>query len=76
MTELKEKFIEAIKGIDFSKLSIYELKTVSEIAKTTDELNRADYMDSLMKTMKSAMQPPKAFQDVPEPKTLCALKEG
>lgn len=75
MTELKGKLIEAIKNIDFGKLSINELKTISEIAKTTDELNKADYMDSIVETMKSAMQPPKVFPDIPEPKTLFALKE-
>lgn len=31
MDEIKEKFIEAIKNIDFEKLSVNELKTVSEI---------------------------------------------
>lgn len=40
MDEIKEKFIEAIKKIDFEKLSVNELKTVSEITETMDKLSK------------------------------------
>lgn len=53
MDEIKEKFIEAIKKIDFEKLSVNELKTVSEITETMDKLSRKDYMETLVETLKS-----------------------
>ena len=53
MDEIKEKFIEAIKKIDFEKLSIGELKTVSEITETIDKLSKKDYMETLVETLKS-----------------------
>jgi hypothetical protein len=53
MDEIKEKFIEAIKKIDFEKLSVNELKTVSEITETIDKLSKKDYMEALVETLKS-----------------------
>lgn len=53
MDEIKEKFIEAIKNIDFEKLSVNELKTVSEITETMDKLSKKDYMETLVETLKS-----------------------
>ena len=53
MDEIKEKFIEAIKKIDFEKLSVNELKTVSEITETMDKLSKKDYMETLVETLKS-----------------------
>lgn len=53
MDEIKEKFIEAIKKIDFEKLSVNELKTVSEITETIDNLSKKDYMETLVETLKS-----------------------
>ncbi len=53
MDEIKEKFIEAIKKIDFEKLSVNELKTVSEITETIDKLSKKDYMETLVETLKS-----------------------
>lgn len=53
MDGIKEKFIEAIKKIDFEKLSINELKTVSEITETVDKFSRKDYMETLVETLKS-----------------------
>lgn len=53
MEEIKEKFIEAIKKIDFEKLSVNELKTVSEITETIDKLSKKDYMETLVETLKS-----------------------
>nr|DAD72719.1 MAG TPA: hypothetical protein [Siphoviridae sp. ct7EW56] len=50
---IKEKFIEAIKKIDFEKLSVNELKTVSEITETIDKLSKKDYMETLVETLKS-----------------------
>ena len=41
MDEIKNKFIEAIKKIDFEKLNISELKTLAEMAKK-------DYSELLM----------------------------
>lgn len=52
MDEIKEKFIEAIKKIDFEKLSVNELKTVSEITETIDKLSKKDYMETLVETLK------------------------
>ena len=54
MTELKEKLISAIKSVDFTKLNIYELKTVAEISETVDKLDKKDYSEMLVETMKSA----------------------
>lgn len=53
MDEIKEKFIEAIKKIDFEKLSVNELKTVSEITETMDKISKKDYMETLVETLKS-----------------------
>lgn len=52
MEELKNKFIEAIKSIDFNTLTLYELQEVSSIAKTVDELERKDYLEVLSESMK------------------------
>lgn len=53
MDEIKEKFIEAIKNIDFEKLSVNELKTVSEITETMDKLSKKDYIETLVETLRS-----------------------
>ncbi len=53
MKDLKEKLINAIKSIDFEKLNLYELKTISEIAETVDKLDKKDYSEVLADTMKS-----------------------
>ena len=53
MEELKNKFIEAIKSIDFNKLNIYELKTVSEISDTVDKMAKKDYTELLKESMVS-----------------------
>ena len=69
MEELKSKFIEAIKSIDFDKLSIYELKTVSEISETVDKLAKKDYVDMFAETVSKGMP-----QDINKPKTISELK--
>ena len=51
MDEIKEKFIEAIKKIDFEKLSVNELKTVSEITDTVDKISKKDYMETLIENL-------------------------
>lgn len=51
MEELRNKFIEAIKNIDFGKLSIDELKTVSEISESVDKLGKKDYMYALAESV-------------------------
>lgn len=53
MDEIKEKFIEAIKKIDFEKLSVEELKTVSEITDTVDKMSKKDYMETLIENFGS-----------------------
>ena len=53
MKELKEKLANALRSIDFEKLNIYELKTVSEIAETVDKLDKKDYSEVLAETMKN-----------------------
>ena len=72
MTELKNKLIEAITGIDLKKLTIYELKTVSEIAETVDKLDKKDYTEVLAENMKNAT----GFGNTYVPKTIGELKEG
>ena len=69
MDEIKEKFIEAIKKIDFEKLSVNELKTVSEITETIDKLSRKDYMETLVETLRSdnsgfALNVPKSISEL------------
>lgn len=69
MDEIKEKFIEAIKKIDFEKLSVGELKTVSEITDTVDKLSRKDYMETLVETLRSdnsgfAVNVPKSISEL------------
>lgn len=69
MDEIKEKFIEAIKKIDFEKLSVNELKTVSEITETMDKLSRKDYMETLVETLRSdnsgfALNVPKSISEL------------
>lgn len=69
MDEIKEKFIEAIKKIDFEKLSVNELKTVSEITETVDKFSRKDYMETLVETLRSdnsgfAVNVPKSISEL------------
>ncbi len=69
MDEIKEKFIEAIKKIDFEKLSVNELKTVSEITETIDKLSKKDYMETLVETLRSdnsgfAVNVPKSISEL------------
>lgn len=69
MNEIKEKFIEAIKKIDFEKLSVNELKTVSEITETMDKLSKKDYMETLVETLRSdnsgfAVNVPKSISEL------------
>lgn len=69
MDEIKEKFIEAIKNIDFEKLSVNELKTVSEITETVDKFSRKDYMETLVETLRSdnsgfAVNVPKSISEL------------
>lgn len=69
MEEIKEKFIEAIKKIDFEKLSVNELKTVSEITETMDKLSKKDYMETLVETLRSdnsgfAVNVPKSISEL------------
>nr|DAJ92503.1 MAG TPA: hypothetical protein [Caudoviricetes sp.] len=70
MDEIKEKFIEAIKKIDFEKLSVNELKTVSEITETMDKLSKKDYMETLVETLKSG----KGDSETKVPKSISELK--
>lgn len=51
MEELKNKFIEAMKSIDFSTLTICELNSVAEIADKVDKIAKKDYTDMLAETM-------------------------
>lgn len=74
MTELKEKLINAIKSVDFTKLNIYELKTVAEISETVDKLDKKDCTEMLAETMKSAATC--GFGSATAPKTIGELKEG
>ncbi len=74
LTELKEKLVDAIKSIDFTKLNIYELKTVSEIADTVDKLDKKDYSEVLAETLKSGAS--MGFGSTTMPKTIGELKEG
>lgn len=69
MDEIKEKFIEAIKKIDFEKLSVNELKTVSKITETMDKLSKKDYMETLVETLRSdnsgfAVNVPKSISEL------------
>ncbi len=73
MTELKQKLVEAIKSIDFSKLNLYELKTVAEISETVDKLDKKDCSEMLAETMKSAATC--GFGVPMPPKTIGELKE-
>ena len=69
MEELKNKFIEAIKSIDFEKLTIYELKTVSEISESVDKLAKKDYTDMLAETVGRGFA-----TDISKPKAISELK--
>lgn len=71
MEELKSKFIEAIKSIDFDKLSIYELKTVSEISESVDKMAKKDYVDMLAESMDKGIA-----QGISKSKTISELKQG
>lgn len=69
MDEIKEKFIEAIKKIDFEKLSVNELKTISEITETMDKISKKDYMETLVETLRSdnsgfAVNVPKSISEL------------
>lgn len=69
MDEIKDKFIEAIKKIDFEKLSVNELKIVSEITETMDKLSKKDYMETLVETLRSdnsgfAVNVPKSISEL------------
>ena len=73
MTELKNKLIEAIKEIDFKKLNIYELKTVADISETVDKLDKKDYTEVLVESMKNATN--STNFELNAPKTIGELKE-
>lgn len=51
MEELKNKFIEAMKSIDFSTLTILELNSIAEIANKVDMIARKDYTDMIAESM-------------------------
>ncbi len=72
MKDLKEKLINAIKSIDFEKLNLYELKTISEIAETVDKLDKKDYSEVLADTMKSCAG--MGFGSPSAPKTIGELR--
>jgi len=72
LTELKEKLVEAIKSIDFAKLTLWELKAVAEISETVDKLDKKDYADMLADTMKQGL----CCANAEKPKTIGELKEG
>lgn len=71
MKELKNKLIDAIQSIDFSKLNLYELKTVSDIAETVDKLDKKDYSEVLADTMKTCAGV--GFGSPTAPKTIAEL---
>lgn len=71
MKDLKEKLISAIRSIDFEKLNLYELKTVSEIAEIVDKLDKKDYSEVLADTMKNAAS--MGFGSATAPKTIGEL---
>lgn len=71
MKELKEKLVNAIRSIDFEKLNIYELKTVSEIAETVDKLDKKDYSEVLADTLKNSAS--MGFGSPTSPKTIKEL---
>lgn len=73
MEELKNKFIEAIKSIDFDKLTLYELQAVSDIAKTVDEMAKKDYTDVLSDVMKGGIGYANTYES---PKTIGEMKGG
>lgn len=72
MKELKEKLVNAIKSIDFEKLNLYELKTVSEISETVDKLDKKDYSEVLADTMKNCAS--MGFGSPTAPKTIGELR--
>lgn len=73
MEELKNKFIEAIKSIDFDKLTLYELQAVSNIAKTVDEMAKKDYTELISDVMKGSIGCTTTHES---PKTIGEMKGG
>lgn len=71
MDEIKNKFIEAIKKIDFEKLNISELKTLAEITGSVEKMAKKDYSELLMEKF----SPDHGFVfSSPDTKTIAELK--
>lgn len=71
MEELKNKFIDAMKSIDFNQLTIYELKSVVEIADKVDNMAKKDYADMLAETVKGFSAESSNYE---KPKTIGEMK--
>lgn len=71
MDEIKNKFIEAIKKIDFEKLNISELKTLAEITESVEKMAKKDYSELLME--KFPLDNGYVFSG-PDTKTIAELK--
>lgn len=70
MAELKEKLINAIKSIDLKKLTLFELKLVSEISETVNGLDKKDYAELLADSVNST-----CLGYMKEPITLAEVEE-
>ena len=70
MEELKNKFIDAINGIDFNGLTINELAAIAEIAEKVDKMAKKDYADMLAETMEKGFK-----SEIKKPKSIGELKE-
>lgn len=73
MEELKNKFVEAMKSIDFGTLTIYELHEVAEIADKVDKMARKDYTDMLAETMRKGFGNSSNYE---KPKTIGEMTGG
>lgn len=66
-TELKEKFIEALKGIDFNSLTLCELQIAASISQMIENIGKKDYTEVLADMAKSfnpVMTEPKKLSEL------------
>ena len=67
MEEVKNKFVEVIKSIDFNKLSIGELKAIVEISFIVENIAEKDYADIFteqLQTLAAKKFKPKTIEEM------------
>jgi len=76
MTELKEKFIEALKAMDFSKLTLSELETAANISTVVNNFHEKSCDSIWDEALKKIFERGNDVCCCAPDRTLSELKEG